>query len=152
MCSDRTTQPPGLVEQMADICLAARVRVLSRAISALYDEAFRPHGVKISQINVLVAIRRMGRTRSADVAAALQMDASTVSRNIERLVARGWLKPVPAGDGRVRCLALTAAGEALLEEVAPAWAQAQQRAEALIGDQGAALIKGAADRLMAAAR
>ena len=41
---------------MAAECLGARVRLLSRTVTHLYDQAFRPLGVKAAQMNVLVVV------------------------------------------------------------------------------------------------
>ena len=36
-------------ELIAGECLGVRVRTLSRAVTALYDEALRPHGLRVGQ-------------------------------------------------------------------------------------------------------
>ena len=52
---------------MARECLAVRVRLINRVITALYDEALRPHGLRISQANILAAVAHMGEARPAEV-------------------------------------------------------------------------------------
>ena len=46
-------------EIMAGECLAVRVRTLNRAVTALYDESLRPHGLRVGQLNLLVAVARL---------------------------------------------------------------------------------------------
>jgi DNA-binding MarR family transcriptional regulator len=129
-------------EVIAGECLAVRVRTLNRAVSVLYDEALRPHGLRVGQLNLLVAIARMGTARPVDLCRILQMDKSTLSRDVEVMKRNGWLEVGDSADARARPLRLSAEGEALLEAVVPAWRQAQEKARNLIGDDGAeALIR-----------
>ena len=49
-----------LIETVSRECIANKVRLLNRAVTAIYDEALRPHGLKISQMSVLVTVAKMG--------------------------------------------------------------------------------------------
>src|SRR5215207_5248686 len=131
---------------IAGECLAGRVRVLSRVVTGIYDDALRPHKVRVSQMNVLVAVAAMGPVRAGDVCRRLRLDKSTLSRDLDRLLDRGWVRATP-GDGRSQDLEATPAGRALIRKVFPAWEEAQARVRGVLG---AALTKGlfeAADRL-----
>jgi DNA-binding MarR family transcriptional regulator len=138
---------PTVAEVIAGECLAVRVRTLNRAVTALYDEALRPHGLRVGQLNLLVAIARLGTARPGDLCRLLRMDKSTLSRDVEVLRRNGWLEVDDSGGGRARPLRLTAAGGALLEDVMPAWRQAQQQAEALIGGEASVVLGRVVDRL-----
>ena len=128
--------PKTPAEVIAAECLAVRLRTLNRALTALYDDALRPHGLRVGQLNLLVAVARMGTARPGDLCRALRMDKSTLSRDVEVLRRNGWLEVEDSG-GRSRPLRLSPGGQALLERVAPAWRQAQAQARTLIGDDGA---------------
>ncbi len=132
---------------IAGECLAVRVRTLNRAVTALYDEALRPHGLRVGQLNLLVAIAKMGTARPGDLCRILQMDKSTLSRDVEVMRRNGWLEVDDSADARARPLRLTAAGDALLEAVVPAWRQAQEKAEALLGVEAKAALGLVVDRL-----
>ena len=134
-------------ELIAGECLAVRVRTLNRVVSALYDDALRPHGLRVGQLNLLVAVARVGTARPGDLCRILQMDKSTLSRDVEVMRRNGWLDIDDAGDKRARPLRLSAQGQDLLEAVVPAWRQAQEKAEALIGDEAAAVLGQVVDRL-----
>jgi len=56
-----------LADRMARECIAVRVRLINRVISALYDEALRPFGLRISQANILAAVAYMGEARPGEV-------------------------------------------------------------------------------------
>jgi DNA-binding MarR family transcriptional regulator len=127
-------------EVIADECIAVRVRALNRAITGLYDDALRPHGLRVGQLNLLVAIARMGTARPSDLCRVLHMDKSTLSRDVEVIRRKGWLL-VEEGAGRARPLRISPGGLSLLERAFPAWRQAQEQAGTLIGDEGAASLR-----------
>jgi len=87
----------------------------------------------------------LGFTRGHQV--HLRLDASTLSRNVERLRARGWLEVVPGEDARTQPFRLTAQGRRVLERAVPAWEQAQQQAEELLGEDGVALLTKTASKM-----
>src|SRR5436305_5311418 len=109
MPRQREDRPPA--EVIAAECIAVRVRALNRAITALYDDALRPHGLRVGQLNLLVAVARMGTARPADLCRVLNMDKSTLSRDVEVMRRNGWLE-VEEGAGRGRPLLIFSDGRA----------------------------------------
>ena len=140
--------PKTPAEVIAAECLAVRLRSLNRALTAVYDDALRPHGLRVGQLNLLVAVARLGTARPGDLCRLLRMDKSTLSRDVEVMRRKGWLE-VGDGSGRSRPLRITPAGEALLAQVVPAWRRAQERARTLIGDEGAEAVLAMARKLKA---
>jgi DNA-binding MarR family transcriptional regulator len=128
-------------------CVAVRLRLLNRAVSAIYDDALRELGVKVSQVNVLTVLGLQGTATAAEVGRLLRMDKSTLSRNLGRLRARGWIEAVPGGDERSRGLRLTGAGRWLLLRAYPEWRRAQETVRELLGARGVSALSGMADRL-----
>ena len=137
----------GVMDRMANECLAMRIRVLNRAITGLYDEALRHLGVKVSQMNILVVTAKLGVAHPGRICDILHMDASTLSRNAERMVGQGWLEVVPGDDARMQPLRVTGAGMKLLKSATPGWEKAQAQARALLGDSGSALLIATASKL-----
>jgi DNA-binding MarR family transcriptional regulator len=121
-------------------CIAVRVRLLNRVITKLYDDALRPLGLKVSQLNVLVLTAKLGEARPAQVCQLLRLDTSTLSRSVERMRAKGWLEVVAGEDAREQPFRLTAQGMKLLERVVPAYEQAQKQARELFAEDGLALL------------
>jgi DNA-binding MarR family transcriptional regulator len=138
---------PSPAGEIARDCIAVRVRALNRVVTALYDEALRPLGLRAGQLNLLVAVALMGTARPGDVCRRLRMDKSTLSRDVEVLRRNGWLEVDDSAGGRARPLRLTPAGRSLLESALPAWRRAQERALDLIGDDGAAALARVIDGL-----
>jgi DNA-binding MarR family transcriptional regulator len=129
----RADQIQAAIDKIASECVAVRLRMLNRVITNIYDDAFRPLDLKVSQMNILVAAAKMGTARPADVCERLHLDVSTLSRNVERMKARGWLEVVPDEDGRSQPFRLTPQGRKLLEKAVPAWSEAQQQVKKFLG-------------------
>src|SRR4051794_32779343 len=123
-----------MIDKVAKECVAVRLRMLNRVITNIYDDALRPLELKVSQMNILVAAAKMGTARPLEVCGYLHLDVSTLSRNVERMKARGWLEVVPDEDGRSQPFRLTPQGRKLLEKAVPAWSEAQQQVTKVLGD------------------
>jgi DNA-binding MarR family transcriptional regulator len=140
-------QPPRNLDTVARTCIAVRLRLLNRVVTNLYDDALRPLGLKVSQLNILIVTAKLGLARAAQVCEILQLDTSTLSRNVERMRARGWLEVVPEKDARLQPFRLTPEGSRLIEKALPAWEEAQRQAAELLGEEGIALLDKAAKKL-----
>jgi DNA-binding MarR family transcriptional regulator len=135
------------IDTISRRCIAVRLRLLNRVITNFYDEALRPLGLKVSQLNILIVTARLGLARPAQVCEILQLDVSTLSRNVKPLQAHGWLEVVPEEDARVQPFRLTSQGRRLIEKAIPAWEKAQQQASELLGSEGIALLDKAAKKV-----
>ena len=135
------------IDTISRTCIAVRLRLLNRVVTNLYDGALRPLGLKVSQLNILVVTAKLGLARPAQVCEILQLDASTLSRNVKPLQAHGWLEVVPEEDARAQPFRLTPQGKRLIEKAVPAWEEAQRRATELLGEEGIALLDRAARKL-----
>ena len=143
----RDVTRPGLLDRIASDCIAVRVRLINRVVTAIYDEALRPHGIRVSQANILVAVARKGEARPVDICRLLRLEKSTLSRDVEVMKARGWLESDPPTGGRNQVLRITPAGLDLLARSQPAWESAQAEASRLIGDPGVDALRQIAARL-----
>ena len=122
-------------------CVATRLRMANRVITKVYDDALRPLGLKVTQMSMLVVAEDRGLIRQSEVRAELQLDDSTLSRNLELMRANGWLEEVSGDDARVHSFRLTEAGRALFEKAIPAWRGAQEQARRLLGDSGVQALR-----------
>ena len=135
------------IDYVARECLAVRVRLLNRVITKIYDDALRPFGLKISQDNILVIAGKLGLANPLRICEILHLDPSTLSRNVLRMQAKGWLEVVPGDDAREQPFRITGRGKALLKQVEPAWKKAQAQAGEVLGKEGVAFLKKATVRL-----
>src|SRR5436189_5696302 len=138
------------IDSISRTCSAWRLRLLNRVVTNFYDDALRPLGLKVSQLNILIVTAKLGVARPAQVCEILQLDTSTLSRNVKPLQAHGWLEVVPDEDARAQPFRLTPQGKRLIEKAVPAWEEAQRRASELLGDEGIALHDRAAKMLLRA--
>lgn len=123
-----------MIDKVASECVAVRLRMLNRVITNIYDDALRSLDLKVSQMNILVAAAKMGMARPVELCKHLHLDVSTLSRNVERMKARGWLDVVPDEDGRSQPFRLTPRGRKLLEKAMPAWSEAQEQVKKVLGE------------------
>jgi DNA-binding MarR family transcriptional regulator len=144
------TKPAATVETIATSCIAGRLRLLNRVVTGLYDDALRPFGIKLSQGSVLAVTAKLGVARPAQVCEILEMDTSTLSRTVERMVENGWLEILPDEDGRSHPFRLTDQGRGLMEQAIPAWEKAQTEARKLLGEEGLRLLDATIQRVKTA--
>ncbi len=144
MARTRPQSKQSAADVMASECLAVRVRLLNRTITGIYDDALRPLGVTVGQLNVLVAVARLGPISPGAVARRLNMEKSTLSRNVDRMRGHGWLV-VTRQSGRNQTLEVSPKGRKLLEKAAPLWEEAQEETKAVLGQRGARSLHRAAD-------
>lgn len=120
-------------------CHCQAIRQAARRVSALYDAAMAPVGLRVSQYGILVRLQGGGPRGIQALAAELVMDRTTLGRNIRPLERDGLLSAIPdPADRRGRLLAITPAGADLVARAAPAWRAAQAAYEAQIGQEAAA--------------
>lgn len=106
-------------------CTSFKLRQLSRRVSQHYDRVVAASGLKTTQYSLLSQVEHLGPVRPSDLAAAMAMDNSTLTRNLQLLVADGWVEIGPGEDGRSRLVAITAAGHAKRIEAQRDWKRAQ---------------------------
>ena len=128
-------------------CLCGTLRRLSRAVTAAYDEALAPSGLRITQFAILRTLVRIGPVAVTRLAAEAALDRSTMGRNLDPLERRGLVRmEVGEKDQRERIVHLTEAGQAALEASLPYWREAQA---ALADRIPAAAVQDLADRMAA---
>ena len=137
-------------------CTCARLRRLTRRMTALYDRALAPAGLKLTQYSLLTTLHRAAGADGLPVAAladALDMDRTTLTRNLrpllaQRLVALG----ADAADGRVRRVVLRPEGATALDAAKPFWRAAQVQVDAVIGTADVRALHDWLDRITPAFR
>jgi len=106
-------------------CSSFKLRQLSRRVSQHFDHIVGEAGLKTTQYSLLSHVQRLEPVRPSDLAAAMEMDASTLTRNLQPLLRAGWLEVGPGEDGRSRCITLTDAGREKRTEAQREWKRAQ---------------------------
>ncbi|SOC85864.1 DNA-binding transcriptional regulator, MarR family [Ensifer adhaerens] len=116
---------------MTHPCYCIALRKLSRRLTAVYDEAFAPLGITVSQFSQLRHIKHRQPVSLTELADILELDRSTVGRNTKVLHRMGLVAMTPSPDDqRETMLTLTDEAMALLKRATPIWDEVQQRIEA----------------------
>lgn len=137
-----------IVNSIATDCLSVRLRLINRMVGTIYDEALRPHGIKASQLNILVAVSAFGRVTSRQLCRVLHMDTSTCSRAVARLKKNRWLQVEPSGDGKILKIEVTKTGFKKIEQAYPDWQKAQAKALETLGESTAEMIMASGNKYM----
>ncbi len=122
-----------IAEETSGGCLATRVRQLSRIITRLYDDAMRPLGITGSQYTLLTQLGQQDGITAVEIGFSLDIEKSTLSRNLKRLLALGLIEMDPPAGRRGRGLHLTPKGQAMIKDAYPVWTEAQRRALSILG-------------------
>jgi DNA-binding MarR family transcriptional regulator len=130
-------------------CLGGCVRKLNRMVTSIYDGALANAGLKTSQFSVLVSVANRKQARPAELIKHLQLDESTLSRNVERMCARGWLRLVQDADRRSHLIEMTDQGQALIRKCLPAWEKAQAEVSRRLGTDTISELRSALRKLSA---
>lgn len=114
-------------------CTNFKLRQLVRRVSQLYDAEVSKAGLKTTQYSLLSHVLRLGPIRPGDLATAMTMDASTLTRNLKPMLAAGWLQMSAGEDGRSRLVHITEAGRDKRAEAQRHWKAAQEALNRTLG-------------------
>jgi DNA-binding MarR family transcriptional regulator len=120
---------PGRAEltEIATDCACRNLRRTARAVTQLYDDTLRPSGLRITQFTLLVAVALSEPVPITRLADALDLDRTTLARDLKPLTERGLLEITTGEDKRTRMVRLTAQGREATTRAYPLWQQAQAR-------------------------
>ncbi|MFJ4296089.1 MULTISPECIES: MarR family winged helix-turn-helix transcriptional regulator [unclassified Curtobacterium] len=96
------------------------VLAASRGLLGIVARSLTPalEHVTVPQFRLIVLVTTLGPTRAGDLAERLAVEPSTLTRNVDRLVAGGWVERRPGAANRREVLvAATDRGRALVDEV-----------------------------------
>ncbi len=116
-------------------CTNFKLRQLSRRVTQHYDAQVAQAGLKTTQYSLLSHVLKLGPIRPGDLADAMTMDASTLTRNLKPLIAAGWVELGAGADGRSRLVRATDAGRDKRAEAKRHWRAAQDSFNETLGTQ-----------------
>jgi len=128
-----TLSPPVLAATKLQGCTNLKLRQLTRRITQHYDAELGQAGLKTTQYSLLSHVLKLGPIRPGDLAQAMKMDASTLTRNLKPLVVAGWVRLAEGADGRSRLITITDAGREKRQDAQRHWKAAQTRLNRLLG-------------------
>lgn len=114
-------------------CLAARRK--ARALTRMYEQKLRPHGLRATQFSILAALALKGPTAIGELADFLGLERTGLTRSAAVLERNGWVEPAESEDARKRPLRITDAGRRRVEAAFPAWQEVQERVKRALGER-----------------
>ena len=114
--------------------MSANLRRAARVVNQLYEDEFRPSGLRASQFTLLQALNLAPGISQKRLAQLLEFDSTTLTRTLALLRQRGWLRSEAGTDRRELRLSLTAAGVKEYKRVVPYWQSAQRRLRKELGE------------------
>lgn len=116
-------------------CTNLKLRQLGRIVTRHYDQYLISSGVKNTQYSLLSYIVALGPIQLSELAKHMQMDASTLTRNMQSLVSQGWITIKASDNARSRLTEATESGKLKRIEVQRAWKQAQLALSDRLGEE-----------------
>jgi len=126
-------------------CTNFKTRQLARLLSRQYDVELAKAGLKTTQYSLLSHVRSLEPIAPGALAARMGLDASTLTRNLQPLLAAGWLSQDAGVDARSRLITITPAGRERHALAQRHWKIAQQQVNALLGAERVAALHGLLD-------
>jgi DNA-binding MarR family transcriptional regulator len=123
-------------------CLCLASRKAARAITSAFDRRLRGSGVRATQFTILASLMLMGPQPIGDLARALGLERTTLSRNLDLLESKGWVESRAGDDdARARITSVTEQGRAIVRDNFSAWRTAQASVLATVGEAGAQALR-----------
>ena len=114
-------------------CAVMNLRQASRVVTAFFDEALRPSGLRATQLNILMAIEVGAPPTITGLSDVLAMERTTLTRNLRLLRNRGFIA--------ANSIDLTTKGRHTAAVAMPMWERAQTVVvDALGSDRWKALL------------
>lgn len=119
-----------------DNCLCLASRRAARAITRAFDHQLRPYGIRATQLSILAHLLLRGPRTIGELAQALSVERTTLTRNLALIEAKGWIHIHSGKDARLRVVAATKNGRAIVRRAFGGWRKAQQAVAVMIGPRG----------------
>ena len=108
-------------------CVCNTLRMVTRAVTQLYDDALRPSGLRATQFSILATIAGKDEANLKQLEDALAIDQTTLTRSLNLLERDRLIERAPHPDGRIKAMRLTPKGRRTLDVARPLWARAQDK-------------------------
>jgi DNA-binding MarR family transcriptional regulator len=141
-----------VVDMLGELaCTNTALRLASRQLGHLYDEAVAPAGLKATQAALLSQIDGLGGENGPTLqtlAERLAIRISALTHALRPLVRDGLIElRQDVHDKRTKHAALTALGRTRLGEALRLWAAANRRVEAVLGSTSAVMLRALVDQV-----
>ncbi len=127
-------------------CPLGSMMLLARKMSKIFRSHFCDLEVTNSQAGLFLLLHKNGETAQSDIGKMMDLEKSTISRDLSRLVKQGYL--YKAKDGKVARVGLTDKGNELAVEIEKQWKKGYNESRDLLGEKGVEALKELEKRLL----
>ena len=107
----------------------------ARSVSRLFDSKMKAVGLTGTQFSLLVAIGSAAFNSISELGETLNIEKSTLSRNLRPLIDAGLISRDRTSGGRAITHSLTPEGQQRLDQAYPIWQSVQDHLEKSIGEE-----------------
>jgi DNA-binding MarR family transcriptional regulator len=115
-------------------CHCSATRQLARHVTKLYERHLAPAQITGTQFSILAFLQHAGKMNTGELADALTMDRTTVTRALKPLLSDKLIASAAVpGERRLLSFSVSPSGLRKLKEAEPLWLTAQEEYETQIG-------------------
>lgn len=117
------------------MCTCANLRKAARSVTKSFDDALRPFELRATQFTLLATLSDSQKKPITQLADALGMDRTTLTRNLQPLERRKLIRIESEKDLRVKNVSITKEGVQLFEDALPEWEKVQLMISGKLGQK-----------------
>lgn len=91
--------------------------------------------MRATQFTMLSVLAKRGQIRQSEFADILGMDGTTLTRNLQPLLKKEWIRIDRDDDQRVRLISMTPSGEHTFDQAVPLWRDVQSKFADGLGEE-----------------
>ncbi len=116
-------------------CLCTSLREAALSLTELYDRALVPSGLKITMFRLLRRLQNAGPSTISEFAPIVNLDRSTLGRNLKVLERDGLVTLACGKDERSKVIHLTKKAEEAIEIATPYWEKTQHQVHEILDEE-----------------
>lgn len=121
-------------------CHCLNLRRASQSMTDYYNTALAPSNINLTQYSLLKTLRKLEPVNVSALAKAMQLDRTTLVRNLKSIMDKGYIIDLALSAKRDRQLQVTEKGQETLEAAAILWNNAQENIQAYLGQDNLAVL------------
>ena len=136
-------------EEVLDTLTCVNLQMLRASHSVLksYDDAYRPYGVKATQLPVLNLLSLNGLATTKEIASQTSTERSVLSRKLQVMQKNEWIEPKYIRNTREKAYFLTQKGQDLVNRVLPVRLDVQKKLMSKLSEDEQDLLINLCDKL-----
>ena len=136
-------------EEILDTISCVNLQMLRASHSVLksYDDAYRPYGVKATQLPVLNLLSLNGLATTKEIATQTSTERSVLSRKLHVMQKNEWIEPKYIRNTREKAYSLTEKGQELVNRVLPVRLDVQKKIMSKLSEDERDLLINLCDKL-----